>query len=100
MPGTVSVLLGNGDGTFLAAPTFAAGNYPSSVAVGDVNGDGRLDLAVANTRSNDVSVLLGNGDGTFQLARSFSAGRGRQSSCGWWGSGWWQPARAASHEFF
>src|SRR2546426_8913697 len=79
MPGTVSVLLGNGDGTFLAARTFAAGNYPSSVAVGDVNGDGRLVLAVANTRSNDVSVLLGNGDGTFQLARSFAAGNGPQS---------------------
>ena len=48
-----------------AAPTFQAatvffgtGHYPRSVAVGDFNGDGRLDLAVANSRSDDVSVLL------------------------------------------
>jgi len=46
----------------------AAGSGPDSVAVGDFNGDGKLDLAVANSGSNDVSVLLGNGDGTFQTA--------------------------------
>jgi hypothetical protein len=44
------------------------------VAVGDFNGDGRRDLAVANEGSNNVSVLLGNGDGTFQAARNFAAG--------------------------
>src|SRR5437773_8612290 len=60
----VSVLLGNGDGTFGAQTRFAAGSYPYSVAVGDFNGDGRPDLAVANYLSNDVSVLLGKGDGT------------------------------------
>src|SRR5207247_1648615 len=77
----VSVLLGNGDGTFQAAQSFAAGTSPYSLAVvvGDVNGDGRLDLAVANhgyysVRGN-VAVLLGNGDGTFQPAQSFAAGR-------------------------
>src|SRR5881397_3916039 len=74
VPGTVSVLLGNGDGTFQSALSFAAGSNPLSVAVGDVNGDGRLDLAVANYYSNDVSVLLGNGDGTFQPALTFGAG--------------------------
>src|SRR5262245_5587757 len=59
---TVSVLLGNGDGTFAAARNFAAGSFPRSVAVGDVNGDGVLDLAVANYIVNGtVSVLLGNG---------------------------------------
>jgi hypothetical protein len=73
---TVRVLLGNGDGTFQAARTFPAGRGPSSVAVADVNGDGRLDLAVANAGSNNVSVLLGNGDGTFQAARHFGAGLG------------------------
>src|SRR5256885_17054982 len=62
---TISVLLGNGEGTFRAAPTVAAGVNPFSVAVGDFNGDGRPDLAVANHGSNTVSVLLGNGDGTF-----------------------------------
>src|SRR5207245_2738785 len=70
----VLVLLGNGDGTFQAARTFAAGGGPLSVAVGDVNGDGRPDLAVANYSSNTVSVLLGNGDGTFQAAQTFAAG--------------------------
>src|SRR5207249_1812966 len=71
---TVSVLLGNGDGTFRASPTFAAGENPSSVAMGDLNGDGRPDLAVANSDPSDVSVLLGNGDGTFQTAQAFAAG--------------------------
>src|SRR5207302_249957 len=56
---TVSVLLGNGDGTFQAAAFFAAGLNPQYVAVGDFNGDGKPDLAVANTGSNTVSVLLG-----------------------------------------
>ena len=45
---TVSVLLGNGNGTFQAQQTFAAGSMPDSVAVGDVNGDGKPDLVVAN----------------------------------------------------
>jgi hypothetical protein len=57
---TVSVLLGNGDGSFQAARSFGAGSGPRSVAVGDFNGDGRLDLAVANQNSNDVSVLINN----------------------------------------
>jgi hypothetical protein len=71
---TVRVLLGNGDGSFESAGNFLAGSRPSSVAVGDFNFDGILDLAVANEGSNNVSVLLGNGDGTFQAARNFSAG--------------------------
>src|SRR5712692_2560768 len=62
----VSLLLGNGDGTFQAAQNFDAGSGPTSVAAGDFNGDGILDLAVADFPSNKVSVLLGNGDGTFQ----------------------------------
>ena len=65
---TVSILLGNGDGTFDAAMNFGAGFAPSSVAVGDFNGDGRQDLAVANQGSATVSILLGNGDGTFGTA--------------------------------
>src|SRR5207247_456735 len=71
---TVSVLLGNGNGTFQPAGNFGTGGTPQSVATGDFNSDGRLDLAVANTGSNTVSVLLGNGDGTFQAARTFDAG--------------------------
>src|SRR2546426_6435413 len=64
-PGTVSVLLGNGDGTFEAKRDYSMGSGPYSVAIGDLNGDGRPDLATANVNSNTVSVLLGNGDGTF-----------------------------------
>jgi hypothetical protein len=62
----VSILLGNGDGTFRPHFDFATGTQPSALAAGDFNGDGKLDLAVANTQDNTVSVLLGNGDGTFQ----------------------------------
>jgi hypothetical protein len=80
----VSVLLGNGDGSFQAARTFAAGTAPYSVAVGDFNGDGIPDLAVADNgdysgNGAGVSVLLGNGDGSFQAARSFDAEGGPSS---------------------
>ena len=70
----VSVLLGNGDGTFQSAVNYGAGDGPSSVAIGDLNGDGDPDLAVANWLSDNVSVLLGNGDGTFQAAVNYGAG--------------------------
>src|SRR5436309_901487 len=68
---TVSVLLGNGDGSFRAHTDFETGSYPYSVAMGDLNGDGKPDLAVANTGSRSVSVLLGNGDGTFGARTDF-----------------------------
>jgi hypothetical protein len=71
---SVSVLLGNGDGTLQTAVSYAVGSSPDSVAVGDFNGDGKLDLVTANQGTNDVSVLLGNGDGTFQPAVSHAVG--------------------------
>ena len=71
---TVGVLLGNGDGTFQAEQTFAAGNFPVSVAVGDFNGDGKPDLVVANQNDWTVGVLLGNGDGTFQAQQTYATG--------------------------
>ena len=71
--GAVGVLLGNGDGTFQAAVSYDTGGFlANSVAVGDVNGDGKPDLVVAN--QNSVGVLLGNGDGTFQPALSYGSG--------------------------
>ena len=76
---SLSVLLGNGDGTFGAATNFAAGTspYAAGIAVGDFNGDGKLDLVSASFGSNDVSVLLANGDGTFGDRNEF---RGRNRS--------------------
>jgi VCBS repeat-containing protein len=72
---SVSVLLGNGDGTFQNDVTYLAGTHPNSVAIGDFSGDGKPDLAVAdNTTTGAVSVLLGNGDGTFQPHASYAAG--------------------------
>jgi sugar lactone lactonase YvrE len=70
---TVSVLLGNGDGTFQPQVSYAVGTSPERVLVADFNGDGVLDLVVANTGSNNLSVLLGNGDGTFKTQATYAA---------------------------
>lgn len=80
----VSILLGDGSGgvgdrTFADAVNYDAGDLPWDLAVGDFNGDGISDLAVANRNSSDFSVLLGNGngsmgDGTFATAVSYPAG--------------------------
>ena len=80
----VSVLLGNGDGTFQNQVPYATGFEPSAIVAGDFTGDGRTDLAVANYGSNDVSVLLGNGDGTFQNQVPYAAGSAPSPS--WWGT--------------
>jgi hypothetical protein len=72
---SVSVLLGNGNGTFQPQQTFSTGPRPHSVVLGDVNHDGNLDLVVANYYSTSVSVLLGNGNGTFQNQQMFGAGQ-------------------------
>src|SRR5439155_6614561 len=72
--GSVSVLVGNGDGTFQAVAKYDSGPNPQSVAVGDFNGDGKPDLAVANDGSTNIAVLLGNGDATFQAAVSYGMG--------------------------
>ena len=70
----VSVLLGNGDGTFAAPASYAVGHAPVYAVVADVNGDDIPDLVVVNSQSNTFSVLNGNGDGSFQGSRDFVAG--------------------------
>ncbi len=70
-PGTISVLLGNPDGSFGTATSHAAGFSPSAIGIADLNGDGHLDVAAAGTNLN---VLLGNGDGTFQATIGYNGG--------------------------
>ncbi|HXM63383.1 MAG TPA: FG-GAP-like repeat-containing protein [Terriglobales bacterium] len=70
---TVSILLGNGDGTFQPHVDYATGNHPSSIAAADFRGDGKLDLAITSTQGDGVVVLLGNGDGTFQAPVGYAA---------------------------
>ncbi len=64
----IFILLGAGNGSFGPATNVAVGITPESLTVGDFNGDGKPDLAVANEFSFDVSILLGKGDGTFDAA--------------------------------
>jgi hypothetical protein len=70
----ISVLLGNGNGTFQAAVNYPTDNGSRDLVIGDFNGDGKPDIAVANYFANDVSILLGNGDGTFQPPVNYPAG--------------------------
>ena len=73
--GSVNVLIGNGDGTFQNPVSYAVGNNPQSIATGDINQDGHLDLAVG-VGAGSAAVLLGNGDGTFQPAVIFGSSGG------------------------
>src|SRR5579862_9451979 len=71
LDGTVSVFLGNGDGTLQPALTYAVNLDDFALTSGDFNGDGNLDLA-ASDEGGQVSILLGNGDGTFQTKKVFT----------------------------
>jgi hypothetical protein len=73
--GLVGVLLSNGDGTFKAIKTYSVPIGVTDVAVGDVNGDGKLDVAVTNSGTN-VSVLTGSGSGTLKAAVTFGTNFG------------------------
>lgn len=65
----ITVVLGNGDGTFGAPTYYSAGTNPGSVATADLRGNGLLDLAAAS--ASGIDILLGNGDGTFQPATQY-----------------------------
>lgn len=67
----VSVLLGRGDGTFGARTPFEVGSAPWSIALGDMDRDGKLDVATGNYFSPTISILLGNGDGSLREATDF-----------------------------
>jgi hypothetical protein len=75
-PEAVSVLLGNGDGSFGPATEYSAGFEALSLAIGDLNGDGKPDLAIDSPEytGGGVHVLLGNGDGSFGRENSYGIG--------------------------
>lgn len=77
--GLLGVLLGDGDGTFQPEQTYDANYEPTSLAIADLNGDGKADAVVTNqltrgTLHSAVGVLLGNGDGTFGPVMSYDSG--------------------------
>lgn len=88
---TVSVLLGNGDGTFATQVPYNTGAYPYAVILDDFNNDGKLDIVAVNRGDfpvGSVSLLLGNGDGTFQTQHTAAVGYSpRSAASGDFGNG-------------
>jgi CSLREA domain-containing protein len=75
----VSVRLGNGDGSFGGLTNLSTGESVEGIAIGDFNGDGKQDLAIANGYSSILSILLGNGAGGFGQVTNFGYGEGGES---------------------
>ncbi|MGP0062493.1 MAG: FG-GAP repeat domain-containing protein [Isosphaeraceae bacterium] len=73
-PSYITILMGNGDGTFRAGQTVQVGDTPYPVTLADLNGDGKLDIITGNLDSNTISVLMGHGDGTFLPEVEYPAG--------------------------
>ena len=61
--------------SFASPVSYAVGSNPYDGALGDFNGDGKPDLAVANNSTSNISVLLGNGDGTFGVKTDYDVGQ-------------------------
>jgi hypothetical protein len=78
---TISVLIGNGDGTFQPRADYATGTQPWSMDLGDLNGDGKLDVVTCNLAASSASVLINNGDGTFKAKADFTTGAGSVPEC-------------------
>lgn len=72
----VAILLGNGAGEFSPAINYSIGSSATSIAAGDFNGDGKLDVVTANTNDFSFSLLLGNGNGSFGAPAKFILGAG------------------------
>jgi len=70
--GSVSILLGNGNGTFQPQVSYPTGRFSVDLSVGDWNRDGAADLAVVNQSNNTVTILAGQGDGTFELQANYA----------------------------
>jgi hypothetical protein len=75
---SISVLLGNGDGTFQPQTVYATDTAPEGIAVGDFNGDGYADIAVTNSGSNTVSIFLNKGDGSGTFLPKIDTSTGKQ----------------------
>jgi hypothetical protein len=73
--GTVSVFLGNGNGTFQSAMEFVTDLFAGMVALGDFTGDDKLDVVMGSGTGDVVMVLLGNGNGTLQAVQTFATGQ-------------------------
>jgi hypothetical protein len=71
---TISVLLNNGNGTFLGQLSFPVGQGPNSVALGDINGDQAIDIVTANVGTDDLSVLFNTGSGLFAAEVRWAVG--------------------------
>lgn len=75
----ISILKNNGNGTFQTKVDYETVKGPRSVFCADLNGDGDLDLSVANSTCNSVSILMNKGDGTFESSVEYGVGRAPNS---------------------
>jgi len=76
----ISILLGNGDGTFQPAMNIMLSEFIEAFALGDFNGDGNLDIVWGSSISSNINILLGDGDGTFRRGASYSTTSGCQAA--------------------